>query len=85
MCEISSSLYHSMKRMSKFLALFQYHNQLHWPTAPQPNGACPHPKQQSVPDPSYKHLNDIVSTDIKRQTTWKMWWLLLSLIEDNKT
>jgi len=64
--------------MCKFLALFQYLNQLHRRTAPHANGAYPHPKQQSVPDPSGKFFSDIVSTDIMRQITWQMWWLLPS-------
>jgi hypothetical protein len=55
--------------MSKFLALFQYHYQLHWPTSPHAKGACPHTQKNnlsSVPDPSCKFINDIANTDITR-------------------
>jgi len=71
--------------MSKFLALFQYHNQLHWPTPPHAKGARPHTQKNNVPDPSCKFINDIASTDITREITRQMWWLSHSLLADNKS
>jgi len=71
--------------MGKFMALLQYLNQLHWPTVPHANRACPHPQQQSVPDPSCKFFNDTVSTDIMRQIIWQKWWLSPSLIADHES
>jgi len=38
-----------MKQTSKFLALFHYHNQPHWPTAPHAKVACPHTQKTICP------------------------------------